>query len=48
MPNFPYFDFPIMGLYSDDIMILCLLFLLYKEDVKDEMLFMCLLLLLLS
>ena len=37
-----------INLYLDDIMILCLLFLLYKEEVKDEMLFICLLLLLLS
>ena len=35
-------------LYLDDIMILCLLFLLYKENVKDEMLFIALILLLLS
>jgi hypothetical protein len=35
-------------LYLDDIIILCLLFILYKEDVKDEMLFICLILLLLS
>ncbi len=35
-------------LYLDDIIILCLLFLLYKEDVRDEMLFIALILLLLS
>lgn len=35
-------------LYLDDIIILCLLFLLYIEDVKDEMLFIALILLLLS
>ena len=35
-------------LYLDDIIILCLLFLLYKEDVKDEMLFIALILLLLG
>lgn len=35
-------------LYLDDIIILGLLFILYTEEVKDEMLFICLLLLLLS
>ena len=35
-------------LYLDDIIILCLLFLLYEEDVKDDMLFLFLVLLLLS
>lgn len=35
-------------LYLDDIMILCLLFILYKEEIKDEMLFIALILLLLS
>lgn len=40
----------IMGikLYMDDILILILLFILYKEDVKDEMLYISLILLLLS
>ena len=40
----------IMGikLFLDDVLILCLIFLLYKEEVKDEMLFICLLLLLFS
>ena len=37
-----------INLYIDDIIILCLLFVLYKEEVKDEMLFICLLLLLIS
>lgn len=37
-----------IDLYLDDIMILCLLFILYKEGIKDEMLFIALLLLLLS
>lgn len=37
-----------MELYLDDIIILCLLFILYKEDVKDEMLFIALILLLLN
>lgn len=35
-------------LYLDDIIILSLLFFLYKEGVKDEMLFLSLILLLLS
>ena len=40
----------IMGvkLFLDDVLILGLIFLLYKEEVKDEMLFVCLLLLLIS
>ena len=40
----------IMGikLFLDDIIILGILFLLYKEEVKDEMLFIALILLLLS
>ena len=51
--NFSNSDNPILELfgiklYLDDIMILCLLFLLYKENVKDEMLFIALILLLLS
>lgn len=37
-----------IDLYLDDIMILCLLFILYKEEIKDEMLFIALILLLLS
>lgn len=37
-----------INLYSDDILILCILFFLYSEGIKDEMLFICLILLLLS
>ena len=37
-----------IDLYFDDLLILCLLFFLYQEGVKDEMLFICLLLLLLT
>lgn len=37
-----------LDLYFDDILILCILFSLYTEGVKDEMLFICLLLLLLT
>lgn len=42
--------FNIMGitLHFDDILIICLLFFLYSEGVKDEMLFIALILLLLS
>lgn len=35
-------------LYLDDLIILGLLFILYQEEVKDDMLFICLILLLLS
>lgn len=37
-----------LKLYLDDLIILALLFFLYKEDVKDESLFIALILLLLS
>lgn len=42
--------FEIFGLklYLDDIIILCILFFLYTEKVKDDELFICLILLLLS
>ena len=42
--------FEIFGikLYFDDILILCLLYVLYKEEVHDEMLFFALVLLLIS
>lgn len=42
--------FEILGikLYFDDILLLCLIFFLYNEDVHDDMLFMALILLLLS
>lgn len=51
--GFSNYDQPIIELfgiklYLDDIIILCLLFILYKEDVKDEMLFISLILLLMS
>jgi hypothetical protein len=42
------FDLFGIKLYYDDILILCLLFCLYKEDVKDYNLFIALLLLLIS
>ena len=37
-----------ISLYLDDIIILGLLYFLYQEEVKDDMLFLCLILLLLS
>lgn len=37
-----------MKFYSDDLLILCLLFFLYKENVHDEILYVILILLLLS
>ena len=37
-----------IDLYSDDILILCILFFLYMEGIKDEMLFISLILLLLT
>lgn len=42
--------FEIFGfkLYLDDLMILCVLFLLYQQDVRDEMLYIILFLLLIS
>ena len=43
-----YISFLGIDLYSDDILILCILLSLYLEGVKDEMLFISLILLLLS
>lgn len=42
--------FEILGikLYFDDVLIICLLFFLYSEDVQDQSLFICLILLLLT
>lgn len=42
--------FEIFGLkiHFDDILIICILFFLYKEEVHDEELFLCLILLLIS
>lgn len=42
------FDLFGLKLYFDDILILSLLYFLYSEGVKDEMLFICLLLLLIT
>ena len=44
----PLFEILGIELYLDDIIILGLLFILYKEGVKDEMLFLALILLLLT
>lgn len=46
--NEQFFDIFGIRLYFDDILILCLLFFLYQEDVTDQLLFMALLLLLMS
>ena len=42
--------FEIFGikLHFDDVLIICILFFLYKEEVKDQELFLCLILLLIS
>lgn len=47
-PNEVIFEILGIRLYLDDILILGLLFILYEEEVKDEMLFITLILLLLS
>lgn len=44
----PLFEIFGLKLYMDDILILCLLYFLYEENVKDELLFIALLMLLLS
>lgn len=44
----PVLDILGIKLYQDDLIIFALLFILYKENVKDEMLFICLILLLIS
>lgn len=46
--NSPVLEILGLKLYLDDIIILSLLFLLYKEDVQDEILFLVLVLLLLT
>ena len=48
-PDTPvWFDLFGIKLYFDDVLILSLLFFLYKEEVKDEGLFLALVLLLIS
>ena len=44
----PLLEFSGLQLYLDDIIILSLLFFLYKENVKDDMLFILLILLLIT
>lgn len=44
----PFINILGINLYSDDILILCILLSLYLEGVKDEMLFISLILLLLT
>ena len=46
--NREFFEIFGIRLYFDDILILCLLYFLYKEDVHDEMLFFALILLLIT
>lgn len=46
--NSPVLEILGLKLYLDDIIILSLLFLLYKEDVQDEIIFLILVLLLLT
>ena len=46
--NNPFLSIFGFDLYSDDILILCILFSMYMEGIKDQMLFMILLLLLFS
>ena len=43
-----FFEIFGLKLYFDDILIICILFFLYTEKVKDPELFICLILLLLS
>lgn len=44
----PYFQLFGINLYFDDILLVCLILFLYEEGVKDESLFISLILLLLS
>lgn len=44
----PLFQIFGINLYFDDILLVCLIFFLYQEGVKDETLFIALILLLLS
>ena len=44
----PMFEIFGIKLFFDDILIICLIFFLYKEEVKDQSLFVALILLLLS
>lgn len=44
----PFFELFGIQLYFDDILLVCLIFFLYQEGVKDQFLFISLILLLLS
>ena len=44
----PFFEIFGLKLYYDDILLICLIFFLYQEDVKDQYLLFALVLLLLS
>lgn len=44
----PMFELFGIKLYQDDILLICLIFFLYNEGIKDEFLFFALILLLLS
>ena len=46
--NGQFFDILGIRLYFDDILLICLIFFLYQEGVKDQSLFISLILLLLS
>ena len=46
--NENYFDLFGLKLYNDDLLLIGMIFFLYKEDVKDQYLFIALILLLLS
>ena len=46
--NEPIFDLLGMKLYLDDIIIICILFVLYNQEVKDESLYLILIMLLFS
>ena len=46
--NGEVFDVFGLRLYFDDVLIICILFFLYNEGVKDKMLFISLVLLLIS
>jgi len=47
-PNQECFEIFGIKLYFDDLLLICLIFFLYNEGVKDQFLFIALILLLLS
>lgn len=46
--NQDYFEIFGIRIFFDDLIIICLIFFLYNEDVKDQFLFIILILLLMS